>query len=67
MTAISKNVYVDKLDDTVNEYNKTYRRAIKMKPIDVKSSAYIDFDVENNDKDPKFKIVDHSLIKKIKI
>ena len=38
-----------------------------MKPTDVKSSAYIDLDVENNDKDPKFKIVDHRLIKKIKI
>ena len=24
MTAISKNVYIDKLDDIVNEYNITY-------------------------------------------
>ena len=30
-----------------------------MKPIDVKSSIYIEFDVENNNKDPKFKVGDH--------
>ena len=34
MTSIPKNVYVDKLDDIVNEYNNTYHRTIKMKPID---------------------------------
>ena len=34
MTSISKIVYIDKLDDIVNEYN-TYRKAIKMKTIDV--------------------------------
>ena len=33
MTSISKNVYIDTLDDTVNEYNYTYHRTIKMKPI----------------------------------
>ena len=42
MTAISKNVYIDKLDDIVNEYNNTYHRKIKMKPIDVKDNTYID-------------------------
>ena len=36
MTSISKNVYIDKLDDRVDEYNNTYRKTIKMKPIDVK-------------------------------
>ena len=35
MTSISKNVYIDKLGDIVNESNNTYHRAIKMKPIDV--------------------------------
>ena len=30
MTSISKNVYIDKLDDIVNEYNNTYYRTIKM-------------------------------------
>ena len=51
-----KNVYVEKLDGIVNKYNKTCHSAIKMKPVDVKSSTYIDFDKGNNDKDPKFKV-----------
>ena len=42
MTSISKSVYIDKLDDIVNEYNKTYYSAIKMKPVDAKSRTYID-------------------------
>ena len=37
MTAISKNVYFNVLDDIVNKYNKTVHRSIKMKPIDVTS------------------------------
>ena len=36
MTSISKNVYIDKLDDIVDKYNNTYHTTIKMKPIDVK-------------------------------
>ena len=36
MTSISKNVYIDKLDDIVNRYNNTYPSTIKMKPVDVK-------------------------------
>ena len=43
MTSISKNVYTDKLDDTVNEYNNTYHRAMKMNSADVKDNTYIDF------------------------
>ena len=43
MTSISKNVYIDKLDDIVNEYNNTYHRTIKMKPVDVKDNTYINF------------------------
>ena len=43
MTLVSKNVYIDKLDDTVGEYNNTYHRTIKMKPADVKDNTYIDF------------------------
>ena len=35
MTSISKNVYIDKLDDIVGEYNNAYHRTIKMKPVDV--------------------------------
>ena len=59
MTSISKNVYIDKLDDMVNEYNNTYYRTIKMKPVEVKDNTYIDFKNEVNDKDPKFKVGYH--------
>ena len=59
MTSISKNVYIDKLDDIVNEYNNTYLRTIKMKPIDVKDNADINIGKEVNNKDPKFKVGDH--------
>ena len=41
MTSVSKNVYIDKLDDILNEYNHTYRRTIKMKSVDVKDNTYI--------------------------
>ena len=43
MTSTSKNVYINKLDDIINEYNNTYHRTIKMKPTDVKDNRYIDF------------------------
>ena len=43
MTLVSKNVYIDDLDDIVNEYNNTYQRAINMKPVDVKDNTYFDF------------------------
>ena len=46
MTAKLKNVYIDELDDFTDKYNNTYHRAMTMKPIDVKTSTYIDFDVE---------------------
>ena len=66
MTLISKKVYVDKLDDIVNEYNNTYHRVIKMKPVDIKDNTYIDFKKEIIDEDPKFKIGDHVIISKYK-
>ena len=50
---------IDKLDDIVNKYNNTYRRTIKMEPVDVKPSMYIDFNNENNRKGPKFKVGDN--------
>ena len=59
MTSASKNVYIDKLDDIVNEYNNTYHRIIKMKPIRVKdNSCIVDSIKEVNDKDHKFKVGD---------
>ena len=66
MTSISKNVYIDKLDDIVNEYNNTYRRTIKMKPIYVKDNTYINIGKKVNDKDPKFKVGEHVRISKYK-
>ena len=66
MLLVSQNVYIDKLVDIVDEYNNTYHRAIKMKPVDVKDNTYIDFKKEVNDKDPKFKVGDHVRISKYK-
>ena len=66
MTPISKNVYIDILDDTVNKYNNTYHITIKMKPVDVKQSTYIDSIKEINDKDPKLKISNIAKISKYK-
>ena len=66
MTAMSKNVYIDKLDDIVNEYNNTYHRTTKMKPVGIKDNTYIDLKKEVNDKDLKFKVGDHVRISKYK-
>ena len=66
MTSVSKNVYIDKLDDIVNEYNNTYHRTIKMKPVDVKDNTYIDFEKEVNGKYPKFEVGDRVRISKYK-
>ena len=65
MTSSSKSVYIGKLDDIVNEYNKTYR-TITMKPVDVKDNSYIEFSKEVNDKDSKFKVGAHVRISKCK-
>ena len=61
MVSISKNVYIDQLDNIVNEYNNTYHSTIKTKPVDVKSSTYID-----SSKDLKLKIGDIVVISKYK-
>ena len=63
---MSRNVYIYQLDDIVNEYNNTYHRTIKMKPIDVKDNTYINIDKEVTDNDPKFKVGDHVRISKYK-
>ena len=63
MTSISKNVYIDKLDDLVCEYNNTYHRTIWMKPVNVKDNTYIDsmefHSNKANNNDPEFKVHDH--------
>ena len=60
MTSVSKNLYIDTLDNIINEYN-TYHRTIKMKPTEVKDNTYINYIKDVNDKDPKFKVGDHML------
>ena len=67
MTAISKNVSFNVLDDIVDEYNNTYHRTIKMKPIDAKPDSYPVYRVHSNEKDPKSKAADHVRISKYKI
>ena len=57
MTSISKNVYIDKLDDIVDQYNNTYHSTIKMKPVDVKSNTYIDSGKEIKEKFLNLKLV----------
>ena len=66
MTLDSKNIYIDKLNDIVNTYSNTYHKIIKMKPVDVKSSTYIDSSKQMNNEDPKFKIGDIVRISKYK-
>ena len=63
LTSISKNVYIDKLDDIANEYNNTDHKTIKMKPVDVKDNTCIDFKKEVH----KFEVGDHVRISKYKI
>ena len=58
MTLIFEILYIDKLDDIVNEYNNAYHRNIKMKPINVKSSTYVVFGVENNKRYLKSEVSD---------
>ena len=65
MTSVSKNVYINKLDDVVKEYKNTYHTSIKMKSTDVKDNTYIDFEKKVNN-DPKFNVGDHVRISKYK-
>ena len=57
MTVVSKNVYFDVLDDIVNKYNSTVHRIIKMKPVDVTSDFYAEYNEDSNEKDSKCKVV----------
>ena len=59
MTANSENVYFNVLNDIVDEYNNTYHKTIKMKPIDVKNDSFAEYNEESNERDPKFKVGDH--------
>ena len=64
MSAISKNVYFDVLDDIVNKYNSTVHKTMKMKPIDVTDYSYAEYNEDFNEKYPKFKVGDRVKISK---
>ena len=66
MTLVSKNVYIDKLNDIVKKYNSTYHSTIKMKSFDMKSNRFTDYSKEIDNKDPKFKIGDIFRVSKYK-
>ena len=66
MTAVSNNVYFDALDDIVNKYNNTVHRTMKVKPIDVISDSYGEYNEDSNEKDPKFKVGHRVRISKYK-
>ena len=73
MTAVSKNVYFDVIDNIVDKYNKTCRKynntylnSVKPKSIDVKSNSYVEYNLDSSAKDAKFKIDDHVRISKYK-
>ena len=66
MTAISNNVYFNVLDDIVDQYNNTVHRSIKMKPIDITSDSYPEYNEDSNVTKPKFKVGDHVRISKYK-
>ena len=64
MTAVLKDF--DVLDVIVDEYDNTFHKTIKIKPIDIKLDSYSVYNVESNEKDPKFKAGDHVRISKYK-
>ena len=67
MTSVSKNVYIDKLEEMVNKYNNTYHSTMTMKTFDVRSSTYSNSSKDINEKDPKFKLADIVRLSKYKI
>ena len=66
MTSVSKNKYVNKLDDIVNKCNNKCNSTIKMKPVDVDSSTQIEFYKDNDMEDAKCKVSDHVRVSKYK-
>ena len=71
MTAISKNIYFDALDDIVDKYNNTVHRTIKMKPIEVTDDYYAEYneipmELHSNKKNPKLEVGDNVRISKYK-
>ena len=57
MTTISKNVYIDVLNDIVNRYNNTVHKTIEIKPIDVTNDSYVEYNEDSNKKILNLKLV----------
>ena len=57
MTAISKSVYFDVLDDIVDKYNNKVHKTIKMKPIDITDDSYAEQNENFNKKILNLKLV----------
>ena len=66
MTSVSKNVFIDKLDDIGNKHNNTYHNTIKMRSVYVKSNTYFNYSRKINKRDPKFRVGDNAIISKYK-
>ena len=66
MAAASKNVYFNLLDDIANKYENAVHRSIKMKPINVTSNSYAEYNEDSNVTKPKFKVDDRVRISKYK-
>ena len=66
MTAVSRNVYFDLLDNIVDKYSNTVHRTLKTKPIEVRSDSYAEYNEDSNITKPKFKVGDHVRILKYK-
>ena len=66
MTAISNNVYFGLLDNVVNKCNNIVHKTIKLKPIEITSDSYAEYNEDSNEKDPKIKVGDPARISKYK-
>ena len=66
MTTISKNLYIDLLNDIVNRYNNIVHKTIKIKPVNVTNDSYVEYNEESNKKGPKFKDCEHVRFSKYK-
>ena len=66
MTSISNNMYANILNDIVDKYNNAFHSTIKVKPVNIISSTYINLDKMNSKEDSQFKVGDHVRISNIK-
>ena len=64
--SVSNNFYFNVLVAIVSKYKDTVHRSIKMKPIDVISDSYAEYNEDSNKKDPKLKVGDCVRISKYK-